>query len=300
MAALATQHVFLTRFNLPSRGTESLIRAQEGWLRSRSQLFERYTVPSVRRQTVRSAAWLVYIDPESPAWLLAAMDTLAGEGLLTWVPRTEVGPQEVREDLDRVLPPAEPDDILVTTNLDNDDGLSPAFVATLLKVTSRQPRTAIYLRAGLIISSGGLYLRDDRRNAFCSVRESRANPMTCWATWHNMLPELMPVVETDGPPSWLQVVHDRNVSNRVRGRLVSAAPYRPIFGDLLDGATEPTRSALLTDSLVNAPRRLLRDTVRTAGKRLLLRTTGKQGLDRVRYFVAAARRGRDGQGYHTL
>ena len=28
-------HVFLTRFNLPSEGVESLIRAREGWLRER-------------------------------------------------------------------------------------------------------------------------------------------------------------------------------------------------------------------------------------------------------------------------
>ncbi|MCU1424755.1 MAG: hypothetical protein JWM51_1046, partial [Microbacteriaceae bacterium] len=62
-------HVLLTRFNLPSAGVESLIRAQEGWLRTRVELFERYCVPSVLAQTSSSYRWLIYFDPESPQWL---------------------------------------------------------------------------------------------------------------------------------------------------------------------------------------------------------------------------------------
>ena len=47
-------HVLLTRFNLPSKGHESLVRAQENWLRNRVVLFERYCLPSVAAQTCRS------------------------------------------------------------------------------------------------------------------------------------------------------------------------------------------------------------------------------------------------------
>ena len=63
-------HVLLTRFNLPSKGHESLVRAQENWLKNRVMLFERYCLPSVLAQTCRSFSWIIYFDPESPVWLL--------------------------------------------------------------------------------------------------------------------------------------------------------------------------------------------------------------------------------------
>lgn len=40
----ALSHVLLPRFNLPSPGLESLVRAQDGWLRARWDLFSRSTV----------------------------------------------------------------------------------------------------------------------------------------------------------------------------------------------------------------------------------------------------------------
>lgn len=62
----SVSHVFVTRFNLPTPGPESLVRAQEGWLRNRWELFCRYTVPSMRAQTSCDYDWLIYFDPESP------------------------------------------------------------------------------------------------------------------------------------------------------------------------------------------------------------------------------------------
>ncbi len=42
-------HVLLTRFNLPTPGVEGLIRAREGWLQDRIELFELYCAPSVAK-----------------------------------------------------------------------------------------------------------------------------------------------------------------------------------------------------------------------------------------------------------
>ena len=68
MAADA-DHVLLTRFNLPSAGFESIVRAQDGWLKDRIELFERYSIPSVQAQTSQAFHWIIYFDPESPEWL---------------------------------------------------------------------------------------------------------------------------------------------------------------------------------------------------------------------------------------
>src|SRR5690349_13295410 len=111
-------HVFLTRFNLPSRGAESYIRARENWLRDRVALFERFTVPSVRAQTAQNIKWIVYLDPESPEWLKHRMTELEGEGLLWPVYRAEVSREELLSDLRHIV--GTPSSWLLTTNLDND------------------------------------------------------------------------------------------------------------------------------------------------------------------------------------
>jgi hypothetical protein len=40
-------HVLLTRFNLPSKGPESLICTMHGWLQRRVELFMKYTISSI-------------------------------------------------------------------------------------------------------------------------------------------------------------------------------------------------------------------------------------------------------------
>ncbi len=42
---------------------------QSGWLEDRVELFERYCLPSVAAQTDRRFSWIIYFDPQSPAWL---------------------------------------------------------------------------------------------------------------------------------------------------------------------------------------------------------------------------------------
>jgi hypothetical protein len=279
---MTVHHVFLTRFNLPSGGVESRIRAREGWLRERIELFERYTVPSVRAQDTASAAWLVYLDPESPTWLLERMGRHAAEHLLTPLLRTMVGRAELRDDLSAGVPGAGAGDVLVTTNLDNDDGLARDFVTRVTGTPGTATRTAIYLTTGLIRSPQGLYLRRDRCNAFCSVREPFVDPVTCWADWHNLLHRHMPVQEVGGPPAWLQVVHGSNVSNRVRGRRVSPRRHDAAFGPLLADVTTPGRGEVARDRLLAGPQRVARESLRAGGKRLILGVGGKEGLDRVK------------------
>ena len=73
-------HVLLTRFNLPSAGAESIVRAKDGWLRARIELFRRFCLPSVLRQTRQDFKWIIYLDPQSPDWLVSVMDDLTAAG----------------------------------------------------------------------------------------------------------------------------------------------------------------------------------------------------------------------------
>jgi hypothetical protein len=277
-------HVLLTRFNLPSRGVESIIRAKAGWLRDRIALFEHYCLPSVQAQTNQDFHWIIYFDPESPEWLLRHIQNHADEGAYVPIFRQSVSNAELVADIARVTGGHAAR--LITSNLDNDDGLAIDFIERLQAAEPCGERTAVYLARGLIKSGSRLYLRKDRHNAFGSVVETWTSPSTCWSDWHTLLGKSMPVIELYDQPGWLQVVHGANVSNRVRGRLVSPAGYARLFPGLLDDVCTPHPSELATDILVAQPRRIAKESSRALAKGIVMRLLGKKGMDQVKTFWA--------------
>lgn len=279
-------HVLLTRFNLPSPGAESVIRAQDGWLTSRVELFDRYCVPSVLAQTEHNFSWIIYFDPESPAWLIDRMERYAAHGVFFPLFRATVSHDELLADIDATI--GVKHSTLITTNLDNDDGLARDFVERLQAVKTEHDRAAVYVENGLIASASGLYLRRDRHNAFCSVRETWASPSTCWSDWHNLLGKSMPVIEVGGAPGWLQVVHGTNVSNRARGTLVSPAAYAEHFPTLPTDAPVPGVIDLVLDRLVFGPARMAKEAARALAKWLAMTLVGKKGLDRIKLSLIGA------------
>jgi len=273
---VSLEHFILTRFNLPTGGVEARIRASETWLSNRWRLFEQYCVPSVASQTVTAFRWVIYFDPVSPAWLKEAIAPYVAKGLFTAVFRTEVPTAILVSDL-RGLAQSD-DGVLLTTNLDNDDGVAIDFVERLQSAVTFEDRRALYVTNGLIKSSTGVYLRRDPENAFCSVAEPWSDARTSWSDWHIMLSRTMPVIELDGAPGWLQVVHGENVSNRVRGRLVAPDAWNATFPGLLDDVTDPGLLRLLSDRFLLVPLRGVRDSTRTVLRRIALAVLGKDGM----------------------
>jgi hypothetical protein len=294
-------HALLTRFNLTSAGADNLAGAKEGWLRTRLQLFESYCLPSVQEQSNQRFHWVIYFDPQSPEWLKQRIGQLNSDAAFTPIYRAEVSNAELLRDLHAVTGARHND--LITTNLDNDDGLASDFVARLQDAGGDGTRTAIYLVKGLIRCGTGLYLRTDRANAFCSVREGWESPRTCWTDWHNLLGRSMSVRELDDGPAWLQLVHDTNVSNRIRGKRVSATPYRAAFGGLLDGVEDLGPLDMLKDFAVGRPRRFVRESGRALLKQAALNALGKEGLDQLKSSWALRpvhrRQGEATMGYRT-
>lgn len=277
----------LTRFNLPTPGVEGLIRAREGWLRDRVALFERYCAPSVASQTA-PVTWLVYLDPASPDWLLSRLASYVDSGLFRPVFRTQVSPEELVADIDQAVPARQ--DILITTNIDNDDGIAADFSERLQNTVSAHERVAVYVSRGLVKRGEDLYLRTDPRNAFCSVREPWSAPVAAWSEYHNEFSRVMPVIEIEGDPGWLQVVHGNNVSNRVRGRRVSPHRYRELFPGLLDDVRDPSLAELARDRWVRRPVREARDGARAMARVAGLKVLGKERYGQAKLKISAALR----------
>jgi hypothetical protein len=281
-------HVILTRFNVPSAGLESRIRAKEGWLRERMALFETFCLPSVQAQTNADFRWIIYLDPESPGWLKSRLAELSAGGLFTPVYRSQISDSERLADIRAAT--GATGQMLITTNLDNDDALAADFVERLQKTPAGPSRAAVYFVNGLILSGNALFANKDSTNAFCSVQETWDSPVTCWADWHTRLGKSMPVLEIGGAAGWLQVVHGTNVSNRVHGTRILASAAPKGFGQLLSGVKDPTGLQLLYELALARPGRCSRDRSRSLAKAAILGTFGKSGLDRLKNSLNARTR----------
>ncbi|WP_345474100.1 glycosyltransferase [Glutamicibacter ectropisis] len=280
-------HVLLTRFNLPSLGAESHIRAQEGWLRDRVELFEKYCLPAVRAQSTRNFSWIIYFDPQSPQWLQSKISAWVFDDVFVPIFREEVSREDLFEDLHRVS--GAKNAHLMTTNLDNDDGLATDFVERIQAIETEHYPQAIYVSQGLILKEESLYLNTDEQNAFCTVVETWDSPLTCWVDWHNRLADHMPITAINGAPGWLQVIHGRNVSNRVHGQRISPDGFVAIFGELIDAATAPRLTERLLEKWWSTPQRRTYEFVRRSIKEVILKFGGKAALDRLKNLIQRVR-----------
>lgn len=285
-------HVFLTRFNVPTNRVESSIYS-ESWLADRIRLFETYTLPSVRAQSTLARYWLVYLGADSPPWLRQYMSNLSDERLLRPVylerPLSKAG---IREDIVAVT--GREGGPVITSNLDNDDGLATDYVDRLRGIEVDRAHAVLCLDEGLILAGSRVYHRVDRRNAFSAVLGDLGTPefRSCWSEWHNRLHLVLPAFHGRGGPAWLQVVHGVNVSNRVRGRLALVEPYRYMFPDILRSVVDPSPKDVRRDRLILGPGRDVRDTVRASAARNGRNLLGTARYDKVRYLGT--------QGVHRL
>lgn len=285
--ATGIDHIFLTRFNVPSPGAEQFVRARAGWLEQRTVLFEKYCLPSVKHQTAVNLHWIIYFDPDSPVWLKERVAQWSAGGHFRAIYRSSVSTAELRSDVRSMV--KQHSGRLLTTNLDNDDGLARNFAARLQAAAVHAQPTALYLSDGIIVSGGRAYRRVDKDNAFCSVIETWEDPVTCWADAHNMLKHTMATESVSGEPAWLQVIHGGNVSNRVHGRVVSPEPYQHLFPGMLDAVSRPGVLLRMRENIVVAPARAALHLLRTTARKAIVRLLGRTGLDRLKNAIASWR-----------
>jgi hypothetical protein len=254
------EHVLLTRFNLATPGREEDIRNRPGWLSRRFDLFERYCLPSVASQVSQDFVWIVYFDVETPIEFRDRIDLLSG--IYPFVPfytglflsdgwRTSV--RQVLDGLGKV-----PDNIL-TSRLDNDDALARNYISRVRSAAeqSLERHVALNITSGCVLSHGVVYQTQHHSNAFFSLLEPYDNCFrTAAAIRHMDLGSQVPLVQLDGPPGWLQVVHSENVSNRIRGSIVEPGFLSNLFFEELSSELVSTsRIFIVFDRFVLFPLR---------------------------------------------
>jgi Putative rhamnosyl transferase len=215
------QHFLLTRFNVRVNYDSQRTGVNPEWLAHRFDLFEKYCYPSVRSQTNLDFKWLVYFDSETPqAFRQKIQKYSEWQNFIPVYLNTEftdeINRQVVSEYLNKNT------EYLITTRLDNDDAVCRSFVQKFQDCFDEQEIEFISLVNGYVLNDRRLYLFRYPNNPFTSLIERIDHKnshqfRTILCGEHSQISAVGKLRKINGEPAWLQVVHGKNVSNRVRG-----------------------------------------------------------------------------------
>jgi hypothetical protein len=244
----AMQHFILTpfyvrrHFNTGSGQIEVRLAPPE-WLAGRLRLFEAYCLPSVIAQSDQDFRWFLYFDDATPAEYLDRVASLTLRHRNIHIKRCALWEGATLErDLLAALDAGKR--WVMTTRLDNDDGIRRDFVS-MLHAAARERTEFLNFPRGIIWYSGKCYRYTHQSNAFLSMVEPANAPRTVWVAPHEEASGTAPVRQLAGTPAFLQVVHGQNVSNKPRGMRMSAR--RALEG--FEGIEALRGSAATTESL---------------------------------------------------
>jgi hypothetical protein len=223
------------------------------WLEHRLALFERYCLPSIAGQTNQDFLWFVRYDPREPgdcggrlARYAAAYSNLRPLPVKEWF--SACIEREISPDTECV----------VTTRLDNDDALHREAVADVQSHCRPGTTEFLNLLNGYVYdhASGQASPRVLPDGPFVSfVENPRSAPLrTVLRFSHREVARVAPVRQIDGGPRWLQVIHDRNLTNRFQCRQSSRVELEPEFAIGATGETLMRRLGLTQESPSSASR----------------------------------------------
>ncbi len=246
------RHVILTRFNVrweDNPNTPS-IGVDPAWLSERFDLFERYCLPSVLAQTERNFDWLLFFNEKTPTAYVDRIRALNLEHpFIVPVFCDSLPLAEVQEAVREVAGGGA--DWLLTSRLDNDDGIHPDFVATLQQAQSFQQAEVLNYPYGVIFRAGRAYRRRDLSNAFISLSEPASESKTVFSIpRHVYASDSYPVRQMAVDPRWLQVIHESNISNRVRGIRIPVSSVSAAFPSVKD-ISAPEKEFMMSVVLEN-------------------------------------------------
>ncbi|GAA6137342.1 hypothetical protein NBRC116583_10890 [Arenicella sp. 4NH20-0111] len=255
-------HIVLTRFNLPSKGRERKLRQSSAWLDERFTLFESVCLPSMAAQTSQDFLWLVFFDSQtSDAHQARAKNMVKAHKNIRLIWLRGSLHSAINSIIDEVA--EKQTKTLITTRLDNDDALNKNFIHHIHRIQSTIPineSRIVNFDNGIVFSNGRAYEHRDTSNAFTTLVEPfSSNNNTIWKKQHTRLSELADIINIEQPAMWLQVIHNRNISNRVRGYRVNNQVVAQNFSTDLTPLPEEKNLPIKIENVILYPLRCFKE-----------------------------------------
>lgn len=214
-------HAIITRFNIATDYSFST-RLDSSWLNYRFNLFDQFCYPSVLGQSNQNFIWIVLFDIRTPdaykdkiteysVW--KSFIPVYVDGLIT---------DNVKQEIISKYLIKKDTEYLITTRLDNDDAIAKHFVQTIQNSFKAQECEFINLSHGYCLYNKEIFLVKNIGNPFISLIERVDRSLvkdikTVYCGTHNELSAIGPVVQIEIEPAWIQVIHQGNVLNTLRG-----------------------------------------------------------------------------------
>jgi len=229
------QHILLTLFNIRFTLSSDLDGLAK-WTDKRFPLFETYCFPSIQNQSNQDFDWLLIIDPSTTQQQRDRLQTLIQQR-----PRTFLIEYE---DWDLVEIPINdwvrknyPNlDKLISSRVDNDDVLHEEFMQTVRDIAEHQETEClINFMNGYCLQLSNqkhlLYEFDFAENSFMSFVEPNQTPLKTVRKYnHDLWPkEIKRINKETDTPLWMQLIHGKNVHNRIWGKAVSKPKHLTAF-----------------------------------------------------------------------
>lgn len=216
------KHYLITRFNvilnnptleLDKEGKET---QTDAWLESRFDLFERYTLPSIKNQTCKNFTWIVLFYSGTPERYRAKIASYSAQ-----VPQFTALFVDAGEDsTDRAKEFIKSDcstEFIITSRIDNDDLIHREYLSRIQEVF--EPRDNIFLcfRSGAQYTERGCVMRSFNyiKNHYFSRIELLTNLQTALCN-HTTIHKLGELQIFDDRYMWIEIVHSSNLCNRER------------------------------------------------------------------------------------
>ncbi len=218
-------HYLITRFNVPvknwDRDKAGKPVLDDAWMLSRLELFRRFCVPGIANQTNKDFTWLIYCDKlTSPAYLNEIH--LAVSEVPNVIVRQVGHFEELMTDLRQLLSD-EPTPYLISSRVDNDDSLGPAFINVVQRHFVEQDKRIINFLKGILYDAHRGVLTEIRNSQFnhygslIEALEPDKKLITIMGYPHGRPPEGSTVTNVDTRFAWLKIIHERNMASKTNG-----------------------------------------------------------------------------------
>lgn len=238
---ISFKHILITRFNLPKRwdsDKKGNAILDTSWLEERFELFETFCLPSIIGQTCKEFEWWVYFDEKTDKILKKRIEFFEKKYPI-FKPKFEKSYDDFEARMPKTIHKnliKEKIDWLITTRLDNDDMLAKDTIVIIQNNIKYDRDCLLEIPWGYTLELNSKPKPKLRKiklelNPFISFVEKvkKERPVKSVYFYEHTEWGNVDRVIVSNRPQWVQVIHEKNLFNRISGELVSPINFNSRF-----------------------------------------------------------------------